>query len=169
MQYCCSGWKCQEGSASLALSCVFLSLPKYSSYFKTVTISLYSFQCLCLVNLLMSLLLWVKLTPFSSVMDNCPTTGSSQTPLPDLTLLVPLFAINRGSMLSIFFLLHNHIVERGLNSLKNTKYVCSIFGYTAHGYADVGNSVLLHLNEDDAVSLKAHPSYSTTIHGTGHV
>lgn len=52
---------------------------------------------------------------------------------------------------------------------KNTNYVCSIFGYTAHGYADAGNSVLLHLNEDDAVSLKAHPSYSTTIHGTGHV
>lgn len=47
--------------------------------------------------------------------------------------------------------------------------MCSIFGYTAHGYADAGNSVLLHLNEDDAVSLKVHPSYSTTIHGTGHV
>lgn len=41
------------------------------------------------------------------------------------------------------------------------------FGYTAHGYA--GNSVQLHLNEDDKVSLKAHPSYSTTMYGTGHV
>lgn len=47
--------------------------------------------------------------------------------------------------------------------------MCSIFGYTAHGYADAGNSVLLHLNEDDKVSLKAHSSYSTTIYGTGHV
>lgn len=131
MQYCCSGWKCQEGSASLALSCVFLSLPKYSSYFKTVTISLYSFQCLCLVNLLMSLLLWVKLTPFTSVMDNCPTTGSSQTPLPDLTLLVPLFAINRGSMLSIFCSLAQSHSGTWIELFK--KYKVRVFYFWLHG------------------------------------
>lgn len=121
----------KRAPASLTLSYVFLSLHKYSLYFKTVTISLYSFQRLCLVNLLMSLLLWVKLTTFTSVMGSCPTTRSSQTPLPHLTLLVPLFAINRGSMLSIFFLLHNHIVERGLNSLK-IQSTCVLFLATRH-------------------------------------
>lgn len=121
----------KRAPASLALSYVFLSLHKYSLYFKTVTISLYSFQRLCLVNLLMSLLLWVKLTTFTSVMGSCPTTRSSQTPLPNLTLLVPLFAINRGSMLSIFFLLHNHIVERGLNSSK-IQITCVLFLATRH-------------------------------------
>lgn len=45
----------------------------------------------------------------------------------------------------------------------------AIFGRTAHFYTVAGNSVLLHLNEDDAVSLKTYPSYSTTIYGTGHV
>lgn len=45
----------------------------------------------------------------------------------------------------------------------------AIFGRTAHFYAVAGNSVLLHLNEDDAVSLKTYQSYSTTIYGTGHV
>lgn len=52
---------------------------------------------------------------------------------------------------------------------KNTKNVSAIFGRTAHFYTVAGNSVLLHLNEDDAVSLKTYPSYSTTIYGTGHV
>lgn len=56
-----------------------------------------------------------------------------------------------------------------IDLFKNTKYVCYIFGYTARGNADAGNSVLLHLNEDDTISLKAHPSYSTSIYGTGHV
>lgn len=45
----------------------------------------------------------------------------------------------------------------------------AIFGRTAHFYTVAGNSALLHLNEDDAVSLKTYPSYSTTIYGTGHV
>lgn len=49
---------------------------------------------------------------------------------------------------------------------KNTNYVCSIHGYTSHGYADAGNSVMLHLNENDIISIKSHASTNTTLFGT---
>lgn len=49
---------------------------------------------------------------------------------------------------------------------KNTNYVCSIYGYTSHGYADAGNSVMLHLNENDSISIKSHASTNTTLFGT---
>ncbi|XP_061178652.1 uncharacterized protein LOC133187307 [Saccostrea echinata] len=49
---------------------------------------------------------------------------------------------------------------------KNTNYICSVYGYTSHGYADAGNSVLLHLNLNDHVSIRTHQSYNTTLFGT---
>ncbi|XP_078333811.1 uncharacterized protein LOC111103937 [Crassostrea virginica] len=49
---------------------------------------------------------------------------------------------------------------------KNTEYICSVYGYTSHGFADAGNSVLLHLNSNDTVSIKAHEAYNTTLFGT---
>ena len=49
---------------------------------------------------------------------------------------------------------------------KNTEYICSVYGYTSHGFADAGNSVLLHLNSNDTVSIKAHQAYNTTLFGT---
>lgn len=44
--------------------------------------------------------------------------------------------------------------------------MCSIHGYTSHGYADAGNSVMLHLNENDIISIKSHASTNTTLFGT---
>lgn len=66
-----------------------------------------------------------------------------------------------------FFSLAHSQSRTWIELFKNTDYVCSIFGYTSHGYADAGNSVLLHLNEYDIVSIKSHPSYDTTLYGTG--
>lgn len=110
-----------------------------------------------------------RLITFTLVMDSCPTTRSSQTHLLNLTHLVPLLAKKQGSMLSIFFSRAQSRSGAWIELFKNTKNVSAIFGRTAHFYTVAGNSVLLHLNEDDAVSLKTYPSYSTTIYGTGHV
>lgn len=52
---------------------------------------------------------------------------------------------------------------------KNIKYVCFIFGYMVYGYVDVGNFVLLYLNEDDVVSLKVYLFYFIIIYGIGYV
>lgn len=49
---------------------------------------------------------------------------------------------------------------------KNADYVCSIYGFTTHGFADAGNSVLLHLNENDVISIRSHASTNTTLYGT---
>ncbi|XP_055997849.1 complement C1q tumor necrosis factor-related protein 4-like [Ostrea edulis] len=49
---------------------------------------------------------------------------------------------------------------------KNTNYICSTYGYTSHGYADAGNSVLLHLNTNDHVTIRTHSSHNTTLYGT---
>lgn len=66
-----------------------------------------------------------------------------------------------------FFSLAHNRSRTWIELFKNTNYVCSIFGYTSHGYADAGNSVFLHLNEYDTVSIKSHRSYNTTLYGTG--
>lgn len=76
---------------------------------------------------------------------------------------------NRALCFPFFFSRAQSRSGAWIELFKNTKNVSAIFGRTAHFYTVAGNSVLLHLNEDDAVSLKTYPSYSTSIYGTGHV
>lgn len=64
-----------------------------------------------------------------------------------------------------FFSLTHSQSKIWLELYRNTDYVCSIYAYTSHGYADAGNSVMLHLNEYDSVSIKSHSSYNTTLYG----
>lgn len=44
---------------------------------------------------------------------------------------------------------------------KNADYVCSIYEFY-----HAGNSVLLHLNENDVISIRSHASTNTTLYGT---
>ncbi|XP_053378610.1 uncharacterized protein LOC128548191 [Mercenaria mercenaria] len=46
----------------------------------------------------------------------------------------------------------------------NNQYVCSIYGLTDHDWADAGNTVLLHLKQNDQISIRAHTNNS--LYGT---
>lgn len=65
-----------------------------------------------------------------------------------------------------FFSLAHTQSRTWMELYKNADYVCSIYGFTTHGFADAGNSVLLHLNENDDISIRSHASTNTTLYGT---
>lgn len=65
-----------------------------------------------------------------------------------------------------FFSLAHTQSRTWMELYKNADYVCSIYGFTKHGFADAGNSVLLHLNENDVISIRSHASTNTTLYGT---
>ncbi|KAK3093600.1 hypothetical protein FSP39_017952 [Pinctada imbricata] len=53
-----------------------------------------------------------------------------------------------------------------LELFKNDQIVASLFGNTPHDYADAGNSVILHLNAEDRIDVRAHSNYTTHLFGT---
>lgn len=65
-----------------------------------------------------------------------------------------------------FFSLAHTQSRTWMELYKNADYVCSIYGFTTHCFADAGNSVLLHLNENDVISIRSHASTNTTLYGT---
>lgn len=65
-----------------------------------------------------------------------------------------------------FFSLAHTQSRTWMELYKNADYVCSIYGFTTHGFADAGNSELLHLKENDDISIRPHASTNTTLYGT---
>ncbi|KAL4221158.1 hypothetical protein ACF0H5_019417 [Mactra antiquata] len=49
---------------------------------------------------------------------------------------------------------------------RNDQYVCSIYGKDSQEWADAGNSVLLHLNAGDQISIKSHNGRTSTLFGS---
>ncbi|XP_062579465.1 complement C1q-like protein 2, partial [Saccostrea cucullata] len=50
--------------------------------------------------------------------------------------------------------------------MKNDELIASIYAYTHNGYADAGNTAILHLNVGDKVYLKGHQGSNQTMYGS---
>lgn len=98
--------------------------------------------------------------------NKCLITRPSQTCQLTLIPSVLLFEKKPGLYAFHFFSLAHTQSRTWMELYKNADYVCSIYGFTTHGFADAGNSVLLHLNENDAISIRSHASTNTTLYGT---
>ncbi|XP_060069407.1 uncharacterized protein LOC132549485 [Ylistrum balloti] len=52
-----------------------------------------------------------------------------------------------------------------LELFKNSQYVLSAYAYTTNEWGDAGNSVILHLNQGDDITIKARPQYDVQLFG----
>ncbi|XP_060608068.1 uncharacterized protein LOC132760165 [Ruditapes philippinarum] len=73
-------------------------------------------------------------------------------------------APSSGLYIFHFFGLARQNMELYQELYHNNHYVCSIYGLTDQDWADAGNTVLLHLKQNDHISIRAHGNNS--IYGT---